>query len=172
MKTLKESILDKDFDIKEDKEISMALHSADWKHYILRIFRTDDLSVFDNLEKILNKQIEKKIPVSDAVIAVSSKNAIRELAHNKTIMLTGKDARGYKGQINDSWDFVYIFSPEHCIRIKRYKESPESLSVEVNILDIENIREWTVKKTAVKKAYVISNGLAITRAFDKFYVKK
>lgn len=170
MKTLKESILDKDFDIKEDKEISMALHSVDWKHYILRIFRTDDLSVFDNLEKILNKQIEKKIPVSDAVIAVTSKNAIRELAHNKTIMLTGKDVRGYKGQINESWDFVYIFSPEHCIRIiKRYKENSEPFSVEVNVLDIENIRDWVVKKTAVKKAYVISNGLAITRAFDKFY---
>lgn len=60
MKTLYESILDADFDIKEDKEIFMALNSVEWEHYVLRIFRTEELSIYDTLEKYINKFIDKK----------------------------------------------------------------------------------------------------------------
>lgn len=168
MKTLKESLLDPGFDVKEDKEIFMALNSVEWEHYVRHIFRTEELSIYDILEKYLTKFIDKKISITQAHAACTNPEAIKDLVGGRCVLVFGRDRWSSRGQTKEEWDYIQIITPEQCVRIRKYTSSCDPLRVEI-IMPTQQALHTALKKTTIKKAFVISNGESLTKAFWDFY---
>lgn len=170
MKTLKESLLDPGFDIKPVNEISIALNSVDWEHYVLRVFRTKDINIFKDLQNLLEKHITSKLSTVQAVTAVKNPDALNMVTDGQSVMIFGTDKWSFRGDTREKWDFIQINSPLYNVRIRFYWASIDGQRVEISLTDPHDGGDpWQNKKSAMKKCFVISDGAAITKAFWNFY---
>lgn len=93
---------------------------------------------------------------------------MHDFGDGQCILIFGKDRWGFKGQTKEEWDYIQITTPEHCVRIRKYTFSCDPLRIEISLPSSDN---WNVKKTSIKKAFTISNGEAVVKAFKDFYEK-